>query len=75
MNGFAAQSKTAENEKMFFLQSNASTAVIWVDWGIQHPDHWACEMSVSHLLITERAAYASKKAQPRWKLGWVTGNL
>jgi hypothetical protein len=29
-----------------------------------HPDHWACEVSVSHL--SERQAYASAEARSRW---------
>jgi hypothetical protein len=32
-----------------------------------HPDHWACKVFVSHLLlITERSANTSAKAQSRW---------
>jgi hypothetical protein len=32
----------------------------------RHPDHWACEVSMSHLFITERSGSANAKAQSRW---------
>jgi hypothetical protein len=46
---------------------NVGEGEVWRRASSFHPDHWACEVSVSHFSWnTERQAYASAKARSRW---------